>query len=156
MTEPKPPIEIDPDDVQLSQEELAEIERKARAQIAKERKDALKKQALDRALEAIRGKAGLVTGDPEKDRLVDITIDVGKSADGVTINGKKYFLGRTYTVPKHVAETIREVCYRTQMHEEEISGKTRLMFKPRNVSLTRHNAGSIESRIAQGMGGRAA
>lgn len=153
MTEKaKPPaVEIDPDNVQLSEEDLAAIERKAKKQVADERKKALEAQALAAALEKIRGKAGFITGDPEKDRLVSITIDVGQSADGITINGRKYFHGQTFEVPLHVAETLREICYRTQMHEEEISGKSRSGFKPRNIALNRRNAGAVQRRVAQGM-----
>ena len=144
--------EIDPDNIQLSAADLARIEAKAKAQIAAERKKALESQALTAALEKIRGKAGLITGNPEEDRLVTLTIDVGASADGILINGMKRFHGQTVEVPLHVARSLMEICYRTQIHEEEISGKGRMLFKPRRVTLNRRNAGAVTARIAQGMG----
>ena len=152
---PATAVEVDPDNVQLSEGDLARIQAKARKQVAAERKAALEEQALKAELEKIRGKAGLITGDPEKDRLVTLVIDVGQSADRIIINGRAYFHGHSYEVPLHVAETLREICHRTQMHEEEISGKTRLNFKPRRIDLTRRNAGAVQARVAQGMSGPA-
>lgn len=145
------PEEVDPDNVQLSEADLKRIEAKAKAQVTAERKKALEARALTSALEKIRGKAGMVTGNPEEDRLVTMTIDVGASADSITINGHKRFHGQTVEVPLHVARSLMEIMYRTQMHEEEIGGKVRALFKPRRIALTRRNVAAVQARVAQGM-----
>src|SRR5258708_39054762 len=78
----KPAQALDPDNITLSAERLAAIREKARAIVAKERLEALEKMELDRALEDIRGKEGMRTGDPEEDRIVDITSATGPGAVG--------------------------------------------------------------------------
>jgi hypothetical protein len=123
-TPPKPPAEeIEIDDLQLSQEKLDAIKAQARKQIRAERIKALEARALEQALEELRGKEGQTTGNPAEDELVDITIDLGDSTDRMWINGKPFVQGHTYTVPRHVARTLRETMFRTQAHEHSITDK---------------------------------
>lgn len=155
---PKPvAAEVDPDAVELSEADHARIRAKAKAQVAAERKKALEAKALEAALEEIRGKAGLVTGNPEEDRIVNITIDCGENSDGITVNGVKRFHGRTYEVPLHVARSLQEIMFRSQSHEHDISGKGRSEFyrRPRHVALTRRNQNAVEQQVARGTGAAA-
>lgn len=154
VKEPAPAAEVDPDDVQLSDEDMQRIRAKAKAQVAAERRKALETQALAAELEKLRGKAGMVTGDPEEDRLVHVTIDLGASADSITVNGVKYFQGRGYDLPVHMVRSMLEIMYRTQEHEHDISGKAKSDFyrKPHREVVSRNTAGAIQRRVEQGMG----
>ena len=138
---------IDPDNVTLSAERLAEIRAKAAKIVAEERLKALEKMELDKALEEIRGKEGLRTGDPEEDRIVSITIDTGAGAvgrshnglelNGIRINGREFTNGKTYEVPVHQARTLMEIMYRTALHEHSITDKPMSEFyrKPRHTLI---------------------
>lgn len=137
-----PEAEVDPDNVTLSAERLAAIRAKAKKMVAEERLAALEKMELDRALEDIRGKAGMVTGDPVEDEIVNITIDLAVGAPDIKINGKAFVQGKTYPVPRHQARTLMEIMYRTALHEHNLTDKPMSEFyrKPRNTVLTRRGA----------------
>jgi len=145
---PEKPAEIvDPDNVSLSAERLAAIKVEAAKIVAKERLAALEKMELNKALEEIRGKEGLRTGDPEEDRIVSITIDTGAGAvgrshngaelNGIRINGREFTNGKTYEVPVHQARTLMEIMYRTALHEHSITDKPMSEFyrKPRHTLI---------------------
>ncbi len=148
----KPAEALDPDNITLSAERLAAIREKARAIVAKERLEALEKMELDKALEDIRGKEGMRTGDPEEDRIVDITIDTGQGAvgrshngtelNGIRINGREFTNGKPYPVPVHQARTLMEIMWRTALHEHNLTDKPLSEFyrRPRHTLLTRRGA----------------
>src|SRR5258708_2089531 len=148
----KPAQALDPDNITLSAERLAAIREKARAIVAKERLEALGEVELRRALEDIRGKEGMRTGDPEEDRIVSITIDTGPGAvgrshngmelNGIRINGREFTNGKTYDVPIHQARTLMEIMWRTALHEHNLTDKPLSEFyrKPRHTLLTRRGA----------------
>jgi len=147
----RPAETIDPDDVQLTAEDMERIRAKARAKVSKERREALEAQALAKEIEALRGKEGLRTGNPEEDELVDLTIDCGDSADRIVINGRAYFVGQTYTVPKHMARSLMEIMHRTQLHEHSITDKPLADFyrRKRNTALSRTGAVNAPRSVAE-------
>ena len=114
---------LDPDNVKLSERRIKEIRAKAAQMVSEERLKALEAIELEKALEEIRGKAGLSTGDPVEDALVDITIDIGESTDRIVINGRAFMHGETYTVPRHQARSLMEIMWRTALHEHSITDK---------------------------------
>ena len=136
---PEKPVALDPDNVTLSAERLKEIRAKAAQMVAEDRLKALEKMELDKALDEIRGKEGLRTGDPIEDELVNVTIDCGLSTDRILINGKAFVQGVTYTVPRHQARTLMEIMYRTALHEHSITDKPMSEFyrKPRHDMVSR-------------------
>lgn len=107
----------------LSPEEVAKAKADARAKFQalqkKQAMDALVKAEMDR----LRGPAGLVTGDPVRDELVTLSLDLAEHSDGIMINGEKFWHGHTYTVPRHVADSLREMQARGHNHQNEIEGK---------------------------------
>jgi hypothetical protein len=138
--EPEASPVAEPEDAPLlSEEEIEGIRQQARKIVARDRKKAAMDALLEKELEAIRGKEGMRTGDPIKDEIVNIMIDVGLSSDSITVNGKKYFHGEQATVPRHVAESLREIMWRTQMHEQDISGKPLATFyqRARHTEISR-------------------
>jgi hypothetical protein len=144
---PEKPVALDPDNVTLSAAKVAEIRAKAAQTVAEERLKALEKMEFDKALEEIRGKEGLRTGDPEEDRLVSITIDTGAGAvgrshnghelNGIRINGREFTNGKTYEVPIHQARSLMEIMYRTALHEHSLTDKPLSEFyrKPRHTLI---------------------
>lgn len=129
----------------LSNAEFRAAEKKALDRILKEDKTAAAKQVEDEMVEKVRGKKGLVTGNPILDELVDITLDLAEYADHIKINGTIYMHGGTYTVPRHVANTLREMQSRGHDHQTELDGKGRAekMRKPHNTVIDKngvHNA----------------
>lgn len=149
---PEKPAALDPDNVALSAERLKEIRAKAAKIVAEERLKALEKMELDKALEEIRGKEGLRTGDPIEDEIVNLTIDLGVSAPDIKINGRAFVHGQTYPVPRHQARTLMEIMYRTALHEHHLTDKPLSEFyrKPRHTLLTRRGAENAPRRPDEG------
>ena len=59
----------------------------------------------------------------------EIRIDLALFADRIILDGKQYFAGELYTVPKPVFDVIKELERNTYRHEEEIrSGNTNDAF----------------------------
>lgn len=121
-------------DALLSPEEQAAIRVKAKAKIAARDKldaeEALLKQAMD-----------------EQDKLAhpetfvemrEIRIELALFADRVILDGRHYYAGEVYTVPKPVYDVLKEMERNTLRHEQEIkSGNTSDAFyrQERNTQL---------------------
>jgi hypothetical protein len=56
--------------------------------------------------------------------MVRITLDLAPHSPFVVLNHRPYYHAQTYTVPRHVAETLREIQQRGWRHQDEIDGKT--------------------------------
>jgi hypothetical protein len=135
----------DPDAPILSAEDIERIRAKARAQVAADRKKQAEAQLLAEELEKIRGKQGQLTGDPRLDELVNVMIDCGENTDRIVINGRPFFHGRQYMVPRHVADTLREIMWRTQLHEHSITDKPLSSFYQRARNTEVSNRGVINA-----------
>ena len=107
----------------LTNAEFRAAEAKAHARIVKEQKAAAMKAVEEATLESVRGKAGLVTGDVIKDELVDLYLDLYEGSDHIMLSGIRYDHGRVHTVPRHVADTLREIAARGHNHQTELDGK---------------------------------
>lgn len=95
----------------LTDDEIAEIKAKARKQLDDERKKAAKKSLLEQELERLRMEEGMVTGGAG-DQMVNIRIDLYEGAQSIVVNMRPYWHGKTYTVPRHVANSLRETMWR--------------------------------------------
>ena len=107
----------------LSNKEYRAAEAKALARIEREDKATAAKMVEEALVEKVRGKKGLVTGNPILDEQVEIHLDLAEYTDRITINGVSYMHNGTYTVPRHVANTLREMQSRTWIHQNELDGK---------------------------------
>ena len=100
---------------------------------------------------------------PKKfEEMREITIDLALYADGITLDGRKYEYGRTYTVPKSTYDTLMEVQQRTYRHENEIqSGNPYNAFYNRQryknmeaerpyASLSVSESGSVQTQMHDG------
>lgn len=151
---PKKPAEIvDPEAVELSAADHDRIRAKVLKRVAADRKKALEEQLEAKLLEEIQGKAGMLTGDPEEDRIVTLTVDLGQNADKIVINGRSYMHGVAYDVPLHMARSMMEIAYRTQLHEHSITDKPLSLFyaKPRHTVLTRRGTTNAPRRPDEGL-----
>lgn len=124
-------------DGELSAADHDRIRAKARKMVAADRRKALEARALEVELEALRGKAGQMTGDPQEDEIVSITIHLAENAPWIKINGKKFEEGVTYPVPRHVARSLMDIMWRAEVHEHSITDKplTEFYRKPRHTAI---------------------
>lgn len=112
----------------LTPAEIVKIKAEARASILTAKKADAKKTLLAEETQRLRNEEGLTTGNAHSDEVVSITIDLAQFAPNITINGQAYWHGRTYMVPRHVADTLRDTMYKTWSHQSEIDGKSRSAF----------------------------
>lgn len=97
----------------LTEKEIADVKAKARADVERMRKDAAKKSLLEQEIERLKMEEGLVSGaGGAADDMVSITVDLYEGAPSININGRPYWHGHTYTVPRHMADSMREVMFR--------------------------------------------
>jgi hypothetical protein len=98
----------------LSKEEIEGAKELARENVDKAR----------RAAELSRIVEGQRTGLADKDEMVDIMIDLAEFSDRISLNSTEYYHGYSYAVPRHVADTLREIMQRTYHHQSAIDGKS--------------------------------
>jgi hypothetical protein len=141
-----PPLvarEFDPDAPLLTDEDRERIRLKAVKQVQDDRKKAAEAQLLAQELEKLRGKANEITGDPVMDEIVNIIVDTGANTDKLLIDGRIFQHGVMYPVPRHKAESMREMMWRSQMHEHAITGKPLLEFYQRKRNTVISRAGVV-------------
>lgn len=113
-----------------------------RARAAKTLLDERKKRAEDvlyaEMLNDARREAGMISGDEQKDEQVVVTIDVAEYTYYIALNGRQYIHGETYTLPRHVADTLREIMFRSHAHQTEVDGKDPFfaLRQPRQTHLS--------------------
>lgn len=59
---------------------------------------------------------------PVEMEVEQVAINVAPYADRITLDGVIYLAGRVYEFPTHIAQTVREICYRTWQHEASTGG----------------------------------
>jgi acyl-CoA thioesterase len=111
--------------ISLTDKEMDEIRKEALRLETESQKKILREQALTEE------RARLRAMDEPDEEMRSITVDLAEFTDRITIDGVIYVHGQTYMVPKRKYDVIKEVMYRTQLHEHEISGRTRAQFKAR-------------------------
>lgn len=114
---------IDPHHPILSVEEQRKAIATARARVSADAKKEALKQFEAQVYDRERGRTGLRTGDPAKDEPVSVTLDLAEHSSCITLNGAPYWHGFTYTVPRHVADTLREIMSRGHDHQNDLDGK---------------------------------
>ena len=134
-------------DALLTPEEQAAIRAKARAKIAARDKLDAEEALLKAEMEKVDKEAH-----PEAFvEMREIRIDLALFADRVVLDGKHYYAGELYTVPKPVYDVIKEMERNTYRHEQEIkSGDSSDAFyrKERNTQLN-WRTGAVSSDAAR-------
>lgn len=109
---------------ELTAKDIAEAKAKALDTLQKDKRATAIKKLIADETERLKMVEGMVSGDPVADERVNITIDLPEFSANITINMEAYWHGQTYNVPRHVANTLREIQQRTWLHLHEIEGKT--------------------------------
>lgn len=108
----------------LTDEEIQEAKRIARERVEKAMKEAEKERIIREEMEAFRREEGKRTGQVDLDEEVSMTVDLAEFAAKITINGVDYWHGYTYTVPRHVYDTARDIMFRGHLHQNALDGKS--------------------------------
>jgi hypothetical protein len=112
----KPPARIDFD--LLTAEDKLRIQEEVLAQARAEQKAAALEAYRKVALEEARREEGL------EEEMISFVLDLAEFADRLTIDGKIFFHGRHYTVPRSVYQVLTDMAYKTHQHQHEIDGKS--------------------------------
>ena len=109
----------------LSTEEIeaakAEARERVRAKKVKEAKAAIVAAEMKR----IEREDGMKAGDADMDELVPILIDLPEFAPCLSLNiDDKFYHGHTYTLPRHVCNSLREQMARAWDHQNDVDGKS--------------------------------
>lgn len=107
----------------LSAEDVEAAKAKARQRVEAERRKTAMKAIEDEETQRLNVEEGLHTGDQVKDELVNLTLDLAEHSSRISLSGRLYFHGQTYTVARHIADTLREIQARGWQHQQEIDGK---------------------------------
>lgn len=117
--------------VKFTAEEAAELRAQARADVEETRKENARKMFLREEKERLRQEEGLTTGSRTKDEMVSIVLDLAEHSNRIILANRAYYHGQIYTVPRHIADTLREVMFRGWKHQAEIDGEDRQQFYQR-------------------------
>ena len=114
---------LDPDNL-LTDAEISQIKAKARAELLDVKRANLKRAIMEQEKTRLKNIEGLTTGNSHQDEMVSITIDLPTFTPGININSMMYWHGRTYNVPRHVADTLRDQMHLSWAHQNQIDGKS--------------------------------
>lgn len=103
--------------------ELAAIKAEAKAKVLADKKADLRKKLMEEETRRLRLEEGYTTGNSHMDEIMTITVDLAPYANKILVNGQAFWHGTSYTVPRHVAESLRETMFRSWQHQNEIDGK---------------------------------
>jgi hypothetical protein len=107
----------------LSKKEIEEAKRIARERVAKALQEAERERIIADEMERLRREEGKRTGAVDQDEPVTFTVDLAEFSDRLRINGKEYFHGYTYTEPRHVFNSLREIMFKGHLHQANLDGK---------------------------------
>lgn len=111
----------------LSNAEVLQALANAKAKLIKEQKAAAMKDVEARETRRLRMEEGLTTGVTSADEMVTIAIDLPTWVAFLNVdmtNGVQYWHGQTYTVPRHKADTLREMMGRAHRLDDEVEGRS--------------------------------
>lgn len=109
----------------LTNEEVAKAKASARDKVQAEQRKAALKQVEAEETVRLRREEGLTTGIGVKDEIVSLTIDLPPFAACLRVDfDREFHHGHTYQVPRHVADSLREMMDREWKHEDEVKGRS--------------------------------
>ena len=108
----------------LSPEEIAAAVAEAKAKFSADAKAKAKKELIATEIDKLKRVEGQKTGDGYKDEPVTITVDLPEFTPHLVINGEPFWHGHTYTRPRHVVASLREMISRAWNHQDDIDGKS--------------------------------
>lgn len=132
----------------LSNDEVRAAQASARKKVEAERRLAAIAQLEAEETDRLRIEDGLTTGIDLMDEIVDITVTLAPYAEKISINGplgKHYWHGKTYAVPRHVANTLQEIMQRMNRHEDQTEGRSiEQMYARKRDTAINARSGAIQ------------
>jgi hypothetical protein len=125
---PKPETATDKARPILTDEEIARAREIARERVSKALKEAETERLIAEEMQRIKAEEGKRTGQVDLDETVEVTVDLAEFAAKLTINGQDYWHGYTYTVPRHVFDSMRDIMFRGHLHQNALDGKDLATF----------------------------
>lgn len=116
----------------LSVEDQLRIREDVARETEAEKLEIAKKAFREQVREEARRDAGI------DEEIVTFTLDLAEFADRLMIDGRIYFHGRTYSVPRSVYNSMAEMAFRTHGHQLELDGKSRIKHMQRNLGVSPH------------------
>jgi len=107
----------------LTKKEIEEAKRIARERVDKALKESERERIIAEEMDRMRRAEGKRTGKVDLDEEVKVTIDLAEFSDKLRINGVEYYHGYTYTVPRHVYDSMREIMFKGHLHQNALDGK---------------------------------
>lgn len=109
---------------ELTKKELEDIEAQAQLEAEQEEKDEAKAEALAEAKENIKrkkAKAKEASKTPKKGTR-NVLINLAKHSDRLVVDGKTYMHGTSYPLTHAEEASIKDMAFRTHLHQAEIKG----------------------------------
>lgn len=110
----------------LTNSDVIKIRAEAREKLLEKQKASARKNLLSQEMNRLEREEGLTgaTGIPELDEMVTITLELAEHSPNIVINGRPYWHGHTYTVPRHIAQSLGEIMFRGHEHQRVLDGKS--------------------------------
>lgn len=119
----------------LDDETKAKLRAKAQERIAEQLREEAEDAFLEQAMREERRKHSAYVHELPMDD-VEITIDLPEFAPSIRLNSRDYFSNFSYTVPRHVYNSMIDIMARAWEHQSEIEGRPRHYFqKKRNAVI---------------------
>lgn len=137
----------------LSREQVKEARLKARAKVDKDRTANAMKALIDVETLRLEREEGFTTGHQTNDETVRITLDLApfqrgaSGGSGLTVNFREYSHRVTYTVPRHVANSLREMQAAGWKHEAVVQGKSMSEYYQRAEEASISGVKGVQSRF---------
>jgi hypothetical protein len=109
----------------LSEADILTALKDARADVEQKNKEALLKRIMADERSRLRREEGMVTGASYLDEMVEITVKLEPWQNPARLNMVEYYDGHHYTLPRHVAATLAEMCEWGQKLRRELKGESR-------------------------------
>lgn len=111
-------LESVPVSFELTESEKIEIEAEARADVEKELKAQKRKEFKDAAKRRLKAQSLVRDGvDETGESVATIFLDLAPAQHFISLDGSRYYHGRTYTLPIGKIQAINDMAYRG--HKEE-------------------------------------
>ena len=114
----------------LTHKDIEEAKGAARKALEEDRRKSARKAIYNAELQRLKVEEGMVVGGA-RDEMVEVLIDLVEPHVNscLLVNFKPYWHGRTYTVPRHVADSLHEQMWRLKDYtSREIKGEKRAEF----------------------------
>jgi hypothetical protein len=126
--------------MELSKKELEDIQAQAELEAEEEAKAELKAEALEAAKAAIKKKNAAKEAPRSGGKATTmVMINLGKHSDRITIDGRTFLNGRAYPLTRDQEATIKDMAFRTHLHQAELRGKNFLKdfygARPTNMTI---------------------